>query len=478
VVVLGGEDEDGTPLGDVWSLAVDTGRWTLEHTGNSGGGAGAGSGRSASSGSADTGTEQGSQFAPRVWHSVACVVREGSASSSSSSAASSGSAGRRKVSLLAFGGERDVRVPGRAAASSPSERGGLAATARKQLQDPWLLMSQSNVLMGFPPFTSGKVPAARGGHAMTALGSSVLVHGGIRGAKWLGDLHCIDIKTFRWAQVRPVGPPPKPRCYHTAVTVADESVVIFGGNDADRSYNDVVVLRTATGSSNGSWLWERPIITGTAPRSRTGHTATMVSPRHMLVVGGWDPVNTVEESGGRKQQSPSRASRGGRRRGPTSSADTAPAATAGDDHDHEHEGEEEEEAEAIVTVSGGPMYPDAFLLDVVDWHWSRVKPAATPVGFPRRSSAFSRPAPGAETEQVRGRSVGPVEALARTGHAAVLADVDLAAVGAVEGAAGAGMLEPCVVLVGGVGPDEMRRLDAVAVRLPDCVLRARAAGLP
>lgn len=36
--------------------------------------------------------------------------------------------------------------------------------------------------------------------------------------------------------------PPKPRCRHSAVTYKG-NIVIFGGNDSEKSYNDVYVLR-------------------------------------------------------------------------------------------------------------------------------------------------------------------------------------------------------------------------------------------
>lgn len=258
---------------------------------------------------------------------------------------------------------------------------------------------------------------------MAALGSAALVHGGIRGSKWLADLHSLDLDTFRWRQVRPAGTAPSKRCYHSAVTVADEAVVFFGGNDADASFNDVVVLRTATAS--GSWRWERPETTGQPPAPRTGHSATMVSPRHMAVVGGWDPSNTVVERAGRKE----------------AGDETAPAEA----------GDAGRPDAPIPTPMGGPMFPDVHILDVESWQWRRL---------------------ALDQESGRLDSVGssqllPREALARTGHAAVMGN----SVGLPNGQPA----EPCLLIIGGVGPDERRRLDTVAIRLPDDVLAARAA---
>ncbi|KAA0176421.1 hypothetical protein FNF27_02117 [Cafeteria roenbergensis] len=258
---------------------------------------------------------------------------------------------------------------------------------------------------------------------MAALGSAALVHGGIRGSKWLADLHSLDLDTFRWRQVRPAGTAPSKRCYHSAVTVADEAVVFFGGNDADASFNDVIVLRTATAS--GSWRWERPETTGDAPAPRTGHSATMVSPRHMAVVGGWDPSNTVVERAGRKE----------------ASDEAAPAADADGDRPDA----------PIPTPMGGPMFPDVHILDVESWQWRRLQLGH---GEARLGSA-------------EGARLLPREALARTGHAAVMSNSVCLP--------GGQPAEPCLLVIGGVGPDERRRLDTVAIRLPDDVLAARAA---
>jgi len=408
VVVLGGESRDAAALGDVWALDASTGLWARERLGQ----------RAVSAAAPDQGpgADSGGVFAPRAWHAIAAVT-------SSSSSSSSSSAQPRRVSVVAFGGERDTEVPGRAGAPPRRET--------KQLQEPWLLLDRGAVRLGFPPVTSGKSPAARGGHAMASLGSTVLVHGGIRGSKWLGDLHSLDMGTYRWRLVRPAGPGPKPRCYHTAVTVADEAVVVFGGNDADSSFNDVVVLRTATAS--GHWRWERPEVTGTPPAPRTGHTSTMVSPRHMLVAGGWDPANTVLESAGRRVRG-------------------AAAGMAGRDASRASPGAGTADCRPVPTTMGGPMFPDAHILDVVTWRWTRVDV---------RAAEPAQPGGG------RGAAVEARQALGRSGHAAVLVDrLD----------AGAGWDEPCVLLIGGAGADGVQRLDTVALRLPSDVLAARAAG--
>lgn len=67
--------------------------------------------------------------------------------------------------------------------------------------------------------------------------------------------------------------------------------VVFGGNDEDRSFNDVHVLDT----SATPWRWEQPCCVGDVPAPRTGHLACRVGTTTLLIQGGWDPQVEEEE---------------------------------------------------------------------------------------------------------------------------------------------------------------------------------------
>eukprot|EP01138_Halocafeteria_seosinensis_P004847 gb/GECG01004956.1/.p1 GENE.gb/GECG01004956.1/~~gb/GECG01004956.1/.p1 ORF type:complete len:758 (+),score=125.10 gb/GECG01004956.1/:1-2274(+) len=112
----------------------------------------------------------------------------------------------------------------------------------------------------------------------------VVAFGGIARRKWTNELFCLDVDTMKWRVVKPKGTAPSPRCYHSAVGMGS-TMVVFGGNDEDKSFNDVYVLDTST----EPWVWVRPCVVGEPPQARTGHVALKVSPRHILVTGGWDP---------------------------------------------------------------------------------------------------------------------------------------------------------------------------------------------
>ena len=127
-------------------------------------------------------------------------------------------------------------------------------------------------------------------------------------------------------------PPPTPPT-HTVLlaAVVGNKLVVFGGNNGERSFNDVHVLecaappssataststssRGAAGSSPAScststsvseislagvdpdalqWSWTQPLCVGAPPCARTGATATTIGDRWVLICGGWDPDNTA-----------------------------------------------------------------------------------------------------------------------------------------------------------------------------------------
>lgn len=70
-------------------------------------------------------------------------------------------------------------------------------------------------------------------------------------------------------------------------------MVVFGGNDGDRCYNDLFILELRAGATESDaleWEWIRPVTVGTAPCPRTGHGAALLDDGVTLLVhGGWDP---------------------------------------------------------------------------------------------------------------------------------------------------------------------------------------------
>jgi hypothetical protein len=172
-------------------------------------------------------------------------------------------------------------------------------------------------MLWYPPAVSGDVPPGRSGHTATLVGKTdLVVIGGVRGSKWLNGVCVLDVDRWNWSAPKVHGVPPKPRSYHTATAISDRRIVVFGGNDADASFNSVHVLqvtdegdgeecaaakdgthRAGEGSGNDKsssggkyWRWTNPSCHGTLPSPRTGHTATLLDDRKTICVyGGWDP---------------------------------------------------------------------------------------------------------------------------------------------------------------------------------------------
>lgn len=67
---------------------------------------------------------------------------------------------------------------------------------------------------------------------------------------------------------------------HSAVWDFSDSLIVFGGLSATSVYNEVHVLSLSTG------YWSRPECTGQPPPKRYGHSAVMVAANLMLLFGG------------------------------------------------------------------------------------------------------------------------------------------------------------------------------------------------
>lgn len=169
-----------------------------------------------------------------------------------------------------------------------------------------------------------------------------MVFGGQRGRKWLDEVFMYDVERFAWehgvthaprklGQREIMGDAPSGRSFHSCTAVGDKLVritifpcsrptavycvctrirmwpgvlllivvlvcgvacaqVVFGGNDEERCFNDVHVLDV----SQDTWAWLQPVIVGTSPSRRCGHSATAVSGRHIVIYGGWDPQEDTD----------------------------------------------------------------------------------------------------------------------------------------------------------------------------------------
>jgi Galactose oxidase, central domain/Kelch motif len=159
-----------------------------------------------------------------------------------------------------------------------------------------VMVLDTEIMLWYPPTVSGDVPSSRSGHTATVLGNDLVVFGGVRGRKWLNTVSILDCTLWKWTTPKVVGAAPQPRSYHTAVAMADNNrIVIFGGNNADTSFDTVHVLEKISstdddGEMTTKWKWAHPTVTGGKPKARTGHSATLLDNGTTIwIYGGWDP---------------------------------------------------------------------------------------------------------------------------------------------------------------------------------------------
>ena len=132
---------------------------------------------------------------------------------------------------------------------------------------------------------SGEVPTPRAGHSAVVIGTNLVVFGGGDGTNYLNDLYFLDLETMVWKQGYTSGTTPCARSRHTATVSTGQQMVVIGGGDDSRVYNDVYILDVA------SMSWTKPQVTGkAAPSPRWGHSAAPLgrAGEKVLIFGGHD----------------------------------------------------------------------------------------------------------------------------------------------------------------------------------------------
>ena len=127
---------------------------------------------------------------------------------------------------------------------------------------------------------SGISPPARAGHSGTALGvpPHLVIFGGANASRRFNDVSILDTVNNQWDKPTTRGRQPEPRYFHAA-GLHRNNLIVFGGNEGTSSLGDLHALNTE------NWTWSQPVATGAPPSARTGHSGTMVN-RLFFVIGG------------------------------------------------------------------------------------------------------------------------------------------------------------------------------------------------
>ncbi|KAB2606406.1 serine/threonine-protein phosphatase BSL3 [Pyrus ussuriensis x Pyrus communis] len=107
---------------------------------------------------------------------------------------------------------------------------------------------------------------------------------GIRLAGATADVHCYDVLTNKWSRITPFGEPPTPRAAHVATAVGTMVVIQGGIGPAGLSAEDLHVLDLTQQRPR----WHRVVVQGPGPGSRYGHVMALVGQRYLMAIGGND----------------------------------------------------------------------------------------------------------------------------------------------------------------------------------------------
>jgi len=100
------------------------------------------------------------------------------------------------------------------------------------------------------------VPAPRGSHSATVVGTQVYIFGGYGGSGFarrdFNDVSVLDLDTWEWRTLDCTGEVPEARSGHQGVAVLDK-IYILGGWNSMEQFNNLYVLDTATS------VWSKPV---------------------------------------------------------------------------------------------------------------------------------------------------------------------------------------------------------------------------
>ncbi|WZZ11455.1 hypothetical protein YC2023_097376 [Brassica napus] len=130
----------------------------------------------------------------------------------------------------------------------------------------------------------GGATALEGNSGGTGTPTSAAPSAGIRLAGATADVHCYDVLSNKWTRLTPFGEPPTPRAAHVATAVGTMVVIQGGIGPAGLSAEDLHVLDLTQQRPR----WHRVVVQGPGPGPRYGHVMALVGQRYLMAIGGND----------------------------------------------------------------------------------------------------------------------------------------------------------------------------------------------
>ena len=132
----------------------------------------------------------------------------------------------------------------------------------------------------------------RVGHSAVAVGEWILLVGGVQPtqASREREVSCIHRTGKWWHRLQCAGNAPTGRSWHTATVVSGGRVLVFGGSNGRKLFDDLHQLQLTLGEADEPPVgarWSHPTTTGDKPRSRMGHTAACMPGDRLWSFGGF-----------------------------------------------------------------------------------------------------------------------------------------------------------------------------------------------
>ncbi|XP_063800979.1 RING finger protein B-like isoform X2 [Pseudophryne corroboree] len=165
--------------------------------------------------------------------------------------------------------------------------GGQGARMQFCKDSMWKLHTENTTWSPVEAVADGSTPEARTGHTAVFDPESqrIYVFGGFKNRKWFNDVHILDTVAWRWRSVEAKGKVP-PLSYHTCSLFQGELFVLGGvfprPNPEPDGCSDTLYIFDPQHE-----IWYQPIVLGSKPSARSGHSACLLN-RDLYIFGGWD----------------------------------------------------------------------------------------------------------------------------------------------------------------------------------------------
>ncbi|XP_075782922.1 uncharacterized protein LOC102463600 isoform X2 [Pelodiscus sinensis] len=141
-----------------------------------------------------------------------------------------------------------------------------------------LYIFNSEYKIWYQPIVEGEKPLPRLGHSATLLRNKLVIFGGQRTPLYLNDVHILDLGYMEYIPVPLHSGQPSARCFHAAMPVSDQKVLISGGCNAKGALQDVFTFHLDT------FAWSAVTHSHLSSVPRAGHTLLNLTSAHLTDV--------------------------------------------------------------------------------------------------------------------------------------------------------------------------------------------------